>query len=136
MEVIAWWGAILSTLLALMKLWEFWRDRFRIEVDRTLTTDPEIGNKIFVRNLAGHPVILSYWELISCEGRWSFQRHSTLSSPEADARDSRIETHSSFTLTFAEQDHFDWGSKALKGRRIYIRLYIAGRRPIFRKVCG
>lgn len=131
---IAWWGAGLSTLLAIAKLWEMWRDRFRVDVGRNFTSDSEIGNEIFIRNLAAHPVILSYWELLYVSGRWPFLKFSSLKDPGPDASDVRIEAHSSITFRFADGDYFSWSAKALKGRRIYIRLHIAGRRPILKKV--
>ena len=136
MTFLAWWGACLSTLLAVVKLWEIWRDRFRIDVGYNFTGQPDIGNEVFIRNLTGYPIILSYWELLWLSGRWPFRVESQLFTPEDDARDIRIEAHSSLTLAFKGQDHFDWGVDALKGRRIYIRLCIAGRRRILRKVYG
>jgi hypothetical protein len=29
----AWWGAGLSTVLGVAKVWESWRDRFRVEIE-------------------------------------------------------------------------------------------------------
>jgi hypothetical protein len=48
--------------------------------------------------------------------------------------DLRVESHSTHTLRFSDDDYFDWGVDALKGRRIFIRLYVAGRRSILRLV--
>ena len=136
MTFLAWWGACLSTFLAMVKLWEIWRDRFRIDVGYNFTGQPDIGNEIFVRNLTGYPIILSYWELLLLSGHWPFRIESNSVTPQEDARDTRIEAHSSLTLAFSGQEHFDWGVEALRGRRIYLRLYIAGRRPVLRKVYG
>ncbi|MCH8839968.1 MAG: hypothetical protein IH831_04695 [Planctomycetes bacterium] len=130
MEVAAWWGAIFSTIFGIVKLWESWNQRFRIEIGRFLTSDPQIGNEIFVRNLAHNPIILSDWEILSREGRWPFQRYSTLCSREIGDGDSRIEANSTLTFKFQELNHFDWGS----GRRIFIRLHFSGKRPILRKI--
>lgn len=136
MSFLAWWGAGLSTLLAIVKLWEIWRTRFRIDVGCNLTGSPEIGNELFIRNLMGSPVILSYWQLLRLSGRWPFRTETELTSPEEDARDIRIDAHSSLTLTFKDQEHFDWGVNALDGKSIYIRLWIAGRGPVLRRVHG
>jgi len=133
---IAWWGAALSTLLALVKLWELWRDRFRIDVDCNLTSMPEIGNQIFVRNLSANPMILSYWELLHGSGVWPFLRFSVFESPGPDANDIKIEPHSSKTFKFAEANYFGSGHKFLQGRKIYMRLYVAGRRPVVKKLYG
>jgi hypothetical protein len=135
-DYIVWWGAGLSTLLALVKLGELWRDRFRIDVGYGFTGEPEIGNDIHIRNLSGKPIILAYWELFYRPHLWPLKKDSYIKSPEEDASDIRIEPHSSMTLNFSEMDHFDWGWKAMKWRRIYIRLHVAGRRPIVKRVYG
>ncbi len=136
MTFVVWWGAGLSTLLAVVKLWEIWRDRFQIEVGYNLTGSPEIGNDLFIRNLTTRPAILCYWELLFCSGLWPFRKYSEISSPGPDAYDLRIDAHSSVTLGFSGCEHFGWSEKALNGRKIYIRLHFAGRRPFLRKIYG
>lgn len=136
MILLAWWGAGLSTLLAGLKLWEIWRDRFRIDVGYNFTDSSDIGNEIFIRNLTSAPIILGYWELLRLSGRWPFRTESALATPQEDARDIRIDTHSSLTLTFRDEHHFGWGAQAMKGGRICIRLWIAGKRPVLWKVYG
>jgi hypothetical protein len=42
--LIAWWGAGLSTLLAIIKVWEIWRDRFQLDVSYNFRSDGNIGN--------------------------------------------------------------------------------------------
>jgi hypothetical protein len=133
---IAWWGAGLSTLLALIKLWELWRTRFRIEVGRALNGSVEMGNDIHIRNLSSNPTILCYWELFYRDHLWPFRKDTYIISPEADSCDIRIEQHSSKTFNFNGQDHFSWDRKVMKGRRIYIRLHFAGRWSIIRKIYG
>ena len=128
---IAWWGAGLSTLLAFIKLREVWLDRFRVDIGYNCS---DIDNKIYIRNLTGRPIIISYWELLYGSGIWPFRKFSTFESPAADASDIKIESHSSKTFTFSGADYFGWSEKALNGRKIYIRLDIAGRRPFLKKV--
>jgi hypothetical protein len=67
-------------------------------------------------------------------GRWPVRRFTHLASPDYDVGDHTVESHSTYTLPFRDEDYFDWGVDALKGRRIFIRLHIAGRRPILRVV--
>lgn len=131
---IAWWGACLSTLLAIIKLWKLWNSRFRIDVGRSLTSEPEIGNQIFIRNLGSKPIILEYWQLHYCSRWWPIRKFEEFASPREDAADIKIPPHSSKTLSFTGQHHFSWGHKVLNGRSIYIKLYIAGRRPFYKKV--
>lgn len=133
---LAWWGAGLSTLLALVKLWEIWRDRFRIDVGYGFTGDPGMGNEVHIRNLSGTPIILSYWELFYRPHLWPVRKDSEIHSPLDDAHDLKIDAHSSKTLSFTGMDHFDWGWKAMKGQRICIRLHIAGRRPLVKRLYG
>jgi len=133
-DVLAWWGAGLSTLLALVKIWEFWRDRFRVEVSHNFAGDPQIGNEVLIRNLSSRPFILTHWELSLCHRRWLRRVFTHISSASHDAGDRTVSAHSTCTLKFAEQHYFDWGWKSLNGRSIVIRLYVAGRKPILRLV--
>ena len=135
-DYIAWWGAVLSTLLALAKLFELWRERFRIDVGYGFTGDDHQGNDIHIRNLSSKPITLGYWELFYRPHLWPLKKDSYIASPEADTYDLKIEPHSSKTLNFSGPDHFSWSWKAMKGRRIYIRLHIAGRRPVLKRVYG
>jgi hypothetical protein len=132
--LIACWGALLSTFLALVTLWERWRDRFQVEVSFNFTGSQEIGNEILVRNLSSRTFILAHWQLLYVIGRWPARRFTHLACPDYDAGDVRVESHSTYTLQFSDDDYFDWGADSLKGRRIFIRLHIAGRRPILRLV--
>ncbi|MCE1240492.1 MAG: hypothetical protein LWW83_11270 [Azonexaceae bacterium] len=133
-SLIAWWGAGLSTLLAIVKLWELWRDRFRLEVGYNFAGNAEVGNTILIRNLSGKPIILSFWEVLYVSGYWPRRKFEDIAYPDHDSGDRRIESHSTLELHFAEQDYFSWGHKALKGRKIFIRLHFAGRKPILKKV--
>ncbi len=133
---IAWWGASLSTLLALAKLWELWRDRFRIDVGSTFTGSPSIGNNINIRNLSDKPIILTYWKIFYRPHLWPIKKDNYINSPEEDTHDIHIKPHSSMLLNFSDMNHFAWGQKAMKGNRIYIALHIAGRRPIVKRVYG
>lgn len=136
MSYVSWWGAVLSTLLALIKIFELWRDRFRIDVGYAFTGDVHQGNDIHIRNLSGKPIILGYWDLFYRDHLWPLKKDSYIASPEAHAHDLKIDPHSSKTFNFSDADFFSWGWKAMKGRRIYIRLYIAGRRPVLKRVYG
>jgi len=128
--VIAWWGAGLSTLLACVKLIEVWRDRFRVEVSYNFTGSESIGNEILIRNLSNRPLILAHWELLYCSGHWPRRRFEPLESADMDSGDRRLEPYATHTLHFSDQNYFPWGYKELNGRRIFVRLHVAGRRPM------
>lgn len=133
-SLIAWWGAGLSTLLAVIKLWELWQARFRLEVGYGFASDENIGNTIHIRNLSNRPMILAYWEVLYCSGRWPRRKFQEITCADHDSGDRRIEPHSTLALNFSEENHFSWSHKTLRGRRIFIRLYIAGRQPILKLV--
>ena len=125
--LIALWGAILSTILGALKVREEWRKRFRIGIVPYLTTDDKRGNEVIVRNLGSNPVILTYWELLWVSGQWPFWRKVPFRFPE-EVVDIRIDVQSSHKLQFVEAEHFAWNPTALRGRKIYIHLWFAGRR--------
>jgi len=132
--LIAWWGAGLSTLLAVVKLLELWRDRFRMDISYNFTGSESVGNEVFIRNLSNRPLILTYWELLYCSGRWPRRSFAPLESADFDSGDCRLEPYATHTLHFVKANYFSWGHKGLNGRRIFIRLHVAGRKPILKLV--
>ena len=133
-SIIAWWGAVLSTLLAVVKLYELWRERFRVDVSYNFTGNASIGNEVLIRNLTQYPLILEHWELLYCTGRWPRRNFTFLASAELGAGDCRVEPYATHTLHFMQQHYFDWSHDALSGRKIFIRLHIAARKPILKFV--
>lgn len=133
-SLIAWWGAGLSTLLAVVKLYELWQDRFRVDVSYNFTSSESIGNEVLIRNLSNRSLILTHWELLYCSGRWPRRSFEPFASADFDAGDHKLEPYATYTLHFAEENHFSTNHKALNGRRIIIRLQIAGRKPILKLV--
>ncbi|HGO6129307.1 hypothetical protein KDX04_27155 [Burkholderia cenocepacia] len=128
--MIAAWGALLSTALAAIKIWELWRDRHRIDIGYSFCSDEEHGNTITIRNVSGRPLILCYWELQVRHGYWPCWRYNTFRTPEPDeVNDYRLEPYSSHPLVFTESEHFDYETVAPSGGPLYLRLHFAGRRP-------
>jgi hypothetical protein len=130
---LAWWGAMLSSVLAIIKIWEIWRDRFRLDIGYSFA-DESIGNNILIRNLSSRPFILEYWELFYGSSHWPYPKVKSISCAEPDEGDRRVEPHSTCNLHFAHHRHFSWDHTTLEGRKIYIRIFIAGRRPVLRVV--
>lgn len=127
-EIVALWGAGLSTLLAVVKLWELWAARRRVEIICNPDSDPEIGNDIIIRNLSSQPIIISYWELLFCERkafRWKVYRNE---NPSEYISDLSIAGYSSKQIHLSGRDHFQWNHKALGGKRLYFKVCIAGQR--------
>lgn len=131
MPYLAVWGAVMSTILAVIKFWETWRDRFKIDTSYYFTSEE---NKIFIRNITTRPIIIAHWELLYCSGRWLHRKVERIACHDHDAGDIRIDPYGTRRLRFAEMDYFSWGYNDLKGRKLYIRLHIVGRKPLLRLV--
>ena len=121
---IAWWGAGLSTLLGVVKLYELWRDRFRVDISCNFTGNESIGNDVLIRNISSHPLILAHWELLYCSGHWPQRSFGPLKSADFDAGDQRLEPYATHTLHFAEQNYFDWGVQGVeREKNLYSVIY-------------
>jgi hypothetical protein len=123
----AWWGAFLSSGLAVIKGWELWRDRFRLDVAGAFTSDPQIGNDIKIRNLSTKPLLVTHWEVFYCSGSWPFRKESAISSQDYDSGDFTVAPVTTHTLTFAEESYFSTATAHLKERSVCVRIHIAGR---------
>lgn len=129
-QMLALWGAVLSSILAGIKIYEFWGNRFRVNTRCNFTSDPNEGNQISIRNLNREQIILEHWELYYKKGYWPFAKLKEIASPGPESCDIHIKAHDSLTLHFTDGEHFSWRS----GRKIVIKLWIAGRRPFYRTV--
>ncbi|MEH0164797.1 hypothetical protein [Roseateles microcysteis] len=103
-------------------------------LSHSFTSNPEEGNCVLVRNISGSPLLLTYWELYYVTGYWPLRSFEVIASPDYDHSDSKVEAHSTTTLRFTGADYFGWSAKALDGRRIFIKVFIAGRRDRLFKV--
>lgn len=130
----AWWGAALSTILAVIKGWELWRDRFRVEIGRNFTSAPEIGNTVHIRNLSPKPLILHHWDVSYGSGFWPFRKETFICDRDYDAGDTTIAPVSTYTLNFTDESYFSTTPDRLKGRAVYLRLHVAGKGTIRRKL--
>lgn len=133
----AWLALILSTCLVLLRAWEFWKDRFHINVRAMQTSNYELGNTVWIRNLSGKPVIVEYWEVFWRSGRWPRRKEGLIDSPGEFAKDIQIAPRASHSLTFSGPDYVDWSVHAARGRTVLIGLHIAGRKgQVLRKLTG
>lgn len=133
-DPIAVWGAALSTVLAGR---EVYKARTRIEIGYNFTSLTGEGNQIIIRNLSNLPITITYWELVWCKRKFLKWVSFKSVDPGEFNKDIHISEHSSTSLLFSEEEHFDWGHKSLNGGKIFIRLQLAGRaKPVFLKVYG
>lgn len=131
---IALWGAVLSTALAGIKIWEVWRDRFQIELDYSFTTSSDHGSHISIHNPSARTLILKHCELLYGDQKASQRRLEHADSGDFDDPPRAIAPYATLDLHFDEERHFSWGADFLNGRRIYLRMHFAGRKPVLQLV--
>lgn len=123
-HVLSVWGAGLSSVLSIMKLMEYWNNRFQIEVSPILRGSVEMGHDISIKNLSSKPILLEYMEIFNKNGK----EEKSLWSPEDSFIDARIEPYGSKLFNFSEADYFPWE------KEVYARLYFAGKKPIVKSI--
>lgn len=132
---LAIWGAILSTGLAAIKVLEVWQQRMRLTTSYCFTSDPEQGNNIVIENPSKTPVMISYWELLWV--RRSFFRIVVNDGefPDEGYCNITIGPHSRHVLNFRDQHHFAMGRLSSRKEKLYLKLYVVGRRrPVWLQV--
>jgi len=123
------WAAVLSTVLSFLKIQEYWINRFKIDISLIYRSHPELGNDISIKNLSSKPILLESMEIYSKKGIWPFSKITYLWTPEDSWLNARIESIDTKVYTFSEADYFSWSRKD-----IYVRLHVAGKRIIDRKI--
>ena len=126
--ILSVWAAILSTVLAAIKLWEMWSTRMRLRTSFSFTGDPQRGNEITIQNPTDTPVMINYWELL---WRKRFRLKSTTVDgifPEVGYCDITVGQHASHYFEFRDDKHFDWGRSTTSKGWLYLRLHVVGRR--------
>lgn len=136
-DPIAIWGAFLSTILAIVKIIEFWRTRRIIEISYYFTTNDDIGNEIIIRNLSPKPIIIVHWKLLLLHRNWFKLNKTKTIDYEESGIEFKLDPYTSKVLTFKKPYTFSWNEKSLGKNKIYIRLHLAGNsKSILKKVYG
>lgn len=131
---MAIWGGLLSTCLAGIKVFEWWRDRDRLDISFGSSTSVEHGNQIQIRNLSNRPIIIKHWELFFAFDPKGKRDCQVINYAEHDDGDLTIAAHTSKQWNFCEERYFSTSDKHLRGRSIYLRLCIAGRKDLTTKL--
>ena len=126
--LLSLWGAILSSILSILKLIEYWNNRFQINISPILRGDINMGHDISIQNLSSKPVLLEYMEVFTKKGKWPFQKEQCFWSPEDSFLNARIEP-ADVVYNFSKGDYFGRNYKP-----IYLRLYFVGKKPITKKI--
>ncbi len=144
MDVTGWvafgtgiWGALLSTLLGILKLLEYLRTRVRLETSTVFRGDFQEGHDIVLTNLSSTPVVITAYDLILATRRndpKSIVR--TLFALEDQVCAIEIAPMSAHKFHFANADYFPWPDEFREdGSRAYMRLWVAGRKgPLWRQL--
>jgi uncharacterized membrane protein len=123
-DIIAVYGAVLSTILAILKVHELYLHRFRLIVEYSFTGSAEVGNEIAIYNPSKNPVTINSFELQFFDKKafwWVKSRTDSYPSAEGFCN-IKIEPQSRYDMSFTESEHFDWGKQ-----KICILFRIAGR---------
>jgi hypothetical protein len=121
------WGAGLSTILGLIKLWEtLWRDRIKLSTTYSFTSADQVDDEITIVNLSDRTVQVEHWSL-AWQHAFSASSVTDL-TPDNGGYRFTIDPKSEHTIRFSDADKFDWGSRAAKGRKMYLTLFLFGRR--------
>lgn len=124
----------LSTGLFIIKMVEVWNNQLRIDAAATTTSDIHEGHVIRVRNLSNRTFIITHWALLKAS-RWERKKTAAvICDAEYDSGDHRMDPYSTFALKFADGDYFSVSENALGNKKIYLRIYIAGRKSVVRCV--
>jgi hypothetical protein len=122
---LAVWGAILSTILALIKIWEVYQGRFRIEITPSLSS-PERGNTFTVTNLSKNQININYYKLFWAKKLSDSDSYQFLDTGiEEEGCNIKIPAHSNCVLKFHDQYYFSWGQQMQKKGNLYISLSLA-----------
>ncbi len=132
---LAVWGAILSTILAGLKVWEIRQNHFRVETSYNLTSSETEGNEIYIRNLNNRPITIEHWVLEWQKEFWPFKKTDLIAMSQDISAGRKIDAYDNLTLRFADEDYFSTGKPLSDGKSLYLKLHLVGkRRPKIVKV--
>ena len=127
-------GGLLSTGLAGIKVYGWWRYRDRLDISFGSSTSVEHGNQIQIRNLSKRPIIVKHWELFFAFDPKGKRDCEFVESADYDDGDLTIAAHASKQWNFCEARYFSTSDKHRRGRSIFLRLCIAGRKDLTTKL--
>lgn len=126
-NLLAIWGAVLSTGLCLIKIYELWNSRFQVLATYSLSGDPDEGNDIIIENPSDKTLLIGYWELFWRKQHNFRKLDKPVEFPDEGYCNITIKPHSRHTINFAGIHHFEWGHSTISNGRLYINLHISGR---------
>jgi hypothetical protein len=125
---IALWGALVSTSLAVVKLWEIWRDRRRLSTTYAFSSHPKHNQKIFIANLSKDPLMLTLIELYQSQKKMFRRKKTRLLAPDKIIHAVVIPSKSFYTIEYSEEDNFPDPFKNDEWNHLFLELHVAGER--------
>lgn len=122
-------GVVIATILSILKIFEYWNNRFQVEINTILRSAVNLGHDISIKNLSSKPILLEYMEIFTKKGKWLFGEEKCIWSPEDSLLNTRIEPADAKVYNFSQANYFSW-----KTNPIYVRLHFAGRKPITKRI--
>jgi hypothetical protein len=113
--LIAVYGGLLSTVLAVFKFRETWQDRFRLA---TLLTSG-LDNQVHITNLYGKPVTIINYELFWAKNKNSDSGYRQIDTGSEDCCNIALAPAETRVLDFSGQYSFNLGANY---GNLYIRL--------------
>jgi hypothetical protein len=124
---LALWGAVLSTVLAGIKIWEVRREGIRLTTFYRFHSDPAVGNDVIIQNLSKSPVMITFWSLHWVRRHWGRSIIIDGRFPEEGGSNLTIAPFSQHVLSF---DYIEWGARAVHKAKLWLVLHIVGRRRL------
>ena len=121
------WGAVISTALAAVRVYEAASKQPKLVTTYSFTTDRSRGNTVSLLNVSSTPAVILHWELVRAERRVCRRRSSESIATSDDIGPYTLGAHDVEHLRFCEEAHFAW-SLDRTGDQIYLKLILAGRR--------
>lgn len=124
----AGWGAVLSTIIAAVALFRYYRNSYHITGDIT-TIDADGGQKIRLRNISNRDHIITGW-VVFFGYKPDLERtdNQIVDHSEPEDNDIRLQKDHAEVFTFREEHGFEYSTNILDGRSVYICLSIAGKK--------
>ena len=135
---VAVYGAGLSTLLGVVKGFELWRDRFKIEIESSFAFNAAQGHRVIIQNVSKRDVIISNYFLYVGKKRqkiFDIHEHSvSIGITYDDFKPVVVKSDGFVILNFRNSRHFPFTHEKGNGHALHIRLEIAGRRSVTRNL--
>ena len=128
-------GAGMGIVLSIIKAWETFRDLPRIVISSHFSIE-EIGDSITITNLSNKAINIDGYTLFLAKSKRRKREYDYIETGnEGFPFNLQIQAFSNKTLTFTDQYRFSDSIKRLKGKKLYMTLYIIGRkRPVTKYV--